>query len=82
MTNHKKKSIRSHFGPKTGKTGFTMKLKKFSDQSESLAKNVPMSSVEAVLGRKILFQFKWKEFYIPSEKVAWQASSFGACISS
>ena len=29
-----------------------------------------MSSVEAVLGRKILFQFKRKEFYIPSEKVA------------
>ena len=37
-----------------------------------------MSSVEAVLGRKILFQFKRKEFYIPSEKVAWRAGSFGA----
>ena len=37
-----------------------------------------MSSVVAVLGRKILFQFKRKEFYIPSEKVAWRAGSFGA----
>ena len=37
-----------------------------------------MSSVEAVLSRKILFQFKRKEFYIPSEKVAWRAGSFGA----
>ena len=30
-----------------------------------------------MLGRKILFQFKRKEFYIPSEKVAWPGS-FGA----
>ena len=37
-----------------------------------------MSSVVAVLSRKILFQFKRKEFYIPSEKVAWRAGSFGA----
>ena len=37
-----------------------------------------MSSVVAVLGRKILFQFKRKEFYISSEKVAWRAGSFGA----
>ena len=39
-----------------------------------------MSSVQAVhvLSHKILFQFKQKEFYIPSEKVAWRAGSFGA----
>ena len=30
------------------------------------------------VGHKIKFQFKRKEFYIPSEKVAWRAGSFGA----
>ena len=77
-TDRKKKSVRSHFGPKTGKTGFTMKLKK-KIRSIWKPKIVRMSSVEFVLGRKILFQFKRKEFYIPSEKVAWRAGSFGTC---
>ena len=62
------KSVRSHFGPKTGKTGFTMKLKKISDQSES-PKTYQCRQLKLCSAVKFFFSSNGKNFTFHRKKL-------------